>query len=60
MSLQVWFWILYVLALVGNFYFGYTLTPQGQPFTYRQWGGGLLVFILFGILGYATFGSPIK
>jgi hypothetical protein len=36
---------------------GYT-TP-GQP-AFRYWGGNLLLFLLFLILGWQSFGAPIK
>jgi hypothetical protein len=46
-----------VLWLVFGFWAGYT---PGQPFAFKSWGGSLLEFILFGILGYAVFGSVVK
>lgn len=53
MSLAIWFWVLYVIALVFGCY-----TNRA---TVAAWvGNGLIYFILLGILGYAVFGSAIK
>lgn len=57
MTLAVWFWILMVVWLVFGFWTGYT---PGQPYTYRHWGGNALLFILFAILGWGVFGTPVK
>ena len=56
MTLGLLFWILWIVALVFGVWSGYPL----QPVPIRNWGGGLLVFILIGILGWAQFGAPIK
>lgn len=57
MTLAVLFWVLYIVALVFGVYTGYT---PGQPYAFKTWGGSLLVFVLFGILGWAVFGAPVK
>jgi len=59
MTLQVWFWVLYVVSLVFSFWAGYGADP-GNPYPYKRWGGNLLFYLLIGILGWATFGSPVK
>jgi hypothetical protein len=55
MSLNLLFWVLYLVALV----FG--MWPDG-PLTqasFRPLGGRFLVFVLIGLLGWATFGAAI-
>jgi hypothetical protein len=58
MTLEVWFWVFYVLALVLGLYAGYSY--RGQPYAYTAWGGNLFFFVLIGILGWKLFGSPVK
>ncbi len=54
MTLQVWFWVIYVIAIIFSLY------NAGVP-GLRAWAGNYLVlFILIGILGLAAFGSPVK
>lgn len=55
MTLQFWFWIFYVLGLLGWTWGYWPIAPSLRP-----WGAGLFFFILIGILGYATFGGPLK
>jgi hypothetical protein len=57
MTLQIWFWLFYVLGLVLGFWGPYI---PGQPYPLRIWGGSLLVFILIGVLGWQVFGGPVK
>jgi hypothetical protein len=57
MTLQVWFWLFYVLALFFGLWSGY---PGTGPYPWRYGAGTVLMFILIGILGWATFGSPVK
>jgi len=54
MTLTLLFWVLYVVALV----FGFVSYNRVEP-AYKV-GGGLLFFILIGILGWAEFGAAIK
>ena len=51
------FWILMIFWLVFGFWSGY---KPGEPYPVRSWGGNILLFILFAILGWAQFGAPIK
>ncbi len=52
MSLQLAFWIAYLVALVLSFVL--------NPTPFRAWAGGSLIFfLLIGILGVAVFGKPI-
>ena len=57
MTLGLLYWILMLFWLIFGFWSGYT---PGQPFTFRSWGGTLLEFILFLIVGWKIFGSPIQ
>jgi len=57
MPIGILFWVLYVICLVFGIWSGYV---PGQPYTYRSWGGSLVVFILLGILGWAVFGPVVK
>lgn len=55
MAAGIWFWIIYVI--VGLFGFGYG-TYSGQDRRYL--GGGFLLFLLVGLLGWGVFGPPIR
>lgn len=57
MTLAVWYWILLAFWLIHGVW---VIATPGQPFTLRVWGGNFLTFILFVILGFGVFGSPIK
>ncbi len=52
MSAGIWFWIIYVIVGIFGCYAGASWD--------RRWiGGGLIVFILIGLLGWGVFGPPI-
>jgi hypothetical protein len=57
MTLQLLFWILMLFWLVFGVWSGYV---PGQPYPFKAWGGNLLLFLLFLILGWQTFGAPLK
>jgi len=57
MPKEMWFWVLYLICIVFGLGSGYT---PGQPYTFRNWGGHLAIFILIGVLGWAVFGTPVK
>ncbi len=57
MTLQFWFWILMAMWLLFGFWRGRTI---GDDQLYPFWGGHLLVFVLFCILGWQIFGAPVK
>lgn len=57
MSLQLLFWTLMLFWLVFGAWSSYV---PGQPYPVRVWGGNLLLFLLFLILGWQTFGAPVK
>ena len=56
MPIAIWFWVFYVLAFV---FYNWALYDAARPW-FRWGGGGLMIFILIGILGYAQFGSAVK
>ena len=53
MTLAIWFWVLYVLSILGYCYIN-------QPSPFRSWGGSLIFFILIGLLGWKVFGGPVQ
>lgn len=53
MTLALCFWIIMLVWLVFT-----GLTYSGH--IANGWGGSLLIFILFLLLGWATFGAPIR
>jgi hypothetical protein len=57
MSIALLFWVLYLIALVFSLWSSWpaAATPAG----FRPLGGGLLTFVLIGLLGWATFGAAI-
>ncbi len=57
MPLAILFWVLMIIWLVFGAWVNYA---PGQPFGFRAFGGSLLMFILLAILGWATFGAPVK
>lgn len=49
-----WFWIIYIIILICGSFFGFS---SGLD---RRWlGGGVVVIILIGLLGWGIFGPPI-
>ena len=57
MSLAFLFWLLMIFWLVFGLWSG---SVPGQPYTYRNWGGNILLFILLVVLGWSQFGAPLK
>lgn len=55
MPLSILFWVLYVLLFITTGYLGFR--PNGD-----RWGAGtgLIALLLFGILGWATFGAIVQ
>lgn len=50
-----WFWIIYVICTLFGGFVGFTTDCN------RRWiGGGVVVFVLVGLLGWGIFGSPLK
>ncbi len=54
MPLAVAFWVLMLISVIFYFVDGRSPTPR------FPWGGSILEFILFAILGWAVFGAAIK
>ena len=55
MTLQIWFWLFMALWIAFGVW-----RDSPNP-NWRAWGGVLLIeFILFLILGWQVFGSPVK
>jgi hypothetical protein len=57
MSLENWFWGIYVLTIFFGMWANY---DPAMPVFYRRGGLFLVLMILVGLLGYQTFGSVIK
>ena len=56
MGANIWFWLIYVLCLI----FGIWGNNPWQPApSWSPFGNMLVIFILFGLLGFRAFGSPI-
>jgi len=56
MTIALLFWILMLLWLL----FGFMYNSGIVPGPYGPWGHSLLLFILLLLLGWASFGAPIK
>lgn len=55
MTAASWFWIIYVM--VALFGFGWGFYSAGD----RRWvGGGFVIFVLVGLLGWGVFGPPLR
>lgn len=55
MSAGNWFWILYVIIFLFGGFYGFS---SGWD---RRWsGGGLVLMVLVGLLGWGVFGPPIR
>lgn len=57
MSIELLFWVLYIVALVFGFWVEYV---PGQPYPMRRVPGALLFFVLVGLLGWKVFGPAIR
>lgn len=57
MSLQIWFWLFYVIGLFFGFWAEYV---PGQPYPYPPDAITLLIFVLVGLLGWKVFGGPVS
>jgi hypothetical protein len=53
MSLQFWFWVLFVIGII---FYGYGSAVPAWPGTRF---GGILLVLLIGILGWQVFGAPV-
>lgn len=57
MTLQIWFWLVMAIWLVFGLWGEYV---PGQPYPINRAGGHVLLFVLFVLLGWQVFGSPVK
>ena len=57
MSFALLFWILMLFWLVYGWFYQSTPTTFGP---YGWVGHSLLLFVLLGIVGWATFGAPVR
>jgi hypothetical protein len=57
MTVQNWFWVIYVISIVFGVWFNY---EAGQPLWYRRAGAYAILWLLVGLLGYGVFGPVIK
>jgi hypothetical protein len=57
MSKGVWFWVIWVLAVLA--YFGVFAFGWGGPI-YGPVGQGVILFVLVGLVGWQVFGPPIQ
>lgn len=57
MPLKVWFWVIYVIAILSGLWSNY---EANQPLWYRKAGAYLVLWILVGILGWEVFGSLVQ
>ena len=53
MTIGLLFWIIFIVAAILGTW-GWS-TPQSPAFS--RWGGGLLIFVLLGLLGWKVFGK---
>lgn len=55
MSAGIWFWIIYVIVGLFGGIWGFRSVED------RRWlGGGLIIYILIGLLGWGVFGAPLR
>lgn len=57
MPLSILFWVLMILWFVLGMWGSYV---PGQPYPLRAGVGNLMLFLLFCILGWKIFGSPVQ
>ena len=57
MPLSVWFWTIYVIAILFGVWSSY---ESGQPLWYRRAGAYAVLWLLVGLLGYGVFGPVVK
>lgn len=61
MSLGLAFYLIMFLWLIFGLYWNWPAgAPPGQPAVYYPLGGNLLLFILLLLLGWHSFGAPLR
>jgi len=58
MGAGIWFWLIYVITLVFGVWGMNPWRPSGAP--WAPFGSWFVLFILVGLLGLHTFGSPVR
>ena len=59
MTLSLIYWVILLIWLAIGLY-GVANAPDAVPFQQRLSPGGIILFLLFLILGWAQLGAPIK
>ncbi len=54
MNASNWFWIIYVVCALFTGFAGFKSGDR------RLFGGGIVFFVLVGLLGWGLFGAPLK
>jgi hypothetical protein len=55
MPAGLWFWVIYILIGIFGGWWGFSNSGD------RRWiGGGFVIFVLIGLLGWGIFGPPIR
>lgn len=57
MPLSIWFWVIYVIAILLG---GWSSYDSTQPLWYRRAGAYAILWLLVGLLGYGVFGPVVK
>ena len=57
MTPAFWFWLIWFLSLI---FFAWSELAPPQPYPYYFRVRNLLWFLLFTVLGWQVFGSPVK
>lgn len=57
MPLGILFWVVYVMAFVFSLWSNY---DANQPLWFKRAGGSLILWVLVGMLGWATFGPVVR
>ena len=57
MPLSIWFWVIYVIAILLG---GWSSYDSTQPLWYRRTGAYAILWLLVGLLGYGVFGPVVK
>jgi hypothetical protein len=58
MSLAVWFWLIWFLSAI--FFAWSEVSPAAGPYPFYYRVRNTLWFLMFTVLGWQTFGSPMK
>ncbi len=56
MPLGLFFWVIYIIAVLFGFWANY---EAAQPLWYRRAGAYLILWLLVGVIGWQVFGAAI-